>query len=227
MHFFLSHDSIKGLKGQKGCCSSYLGLHSCSLVGRVKLDESAVFASASDDGTILENANAEDGTIVDLAEGLCHSIVATAPDKHVTIRVSGQDITRVREGQAGHVLGLVPLMKEPEMERYFPHGSRDLKQYLIEESGLSTKCERGGIELPEVGVAPADGDDDAGLEWVEFGSHDRLARALGLCHLGAAFTSRPVPYGHRMVLGHRDQQVATILSREHLFPTEALDLARN
>ena len=91
---------------------NYLSFKPGLSVGRVKLDQPSIFSTSSNDGTILENADGEDGAVVDLAQGLRDGIVAAAPDEDVPVGVAGDDVTGETKGQAGHVLGLVALIEQ-------------------------------------------------------------------------------------------------------------------
>ena len=73
-------------------------------VQSVKLDNPRVPASARDDRAVLEDADGEDRAVVDLPDDLGHSIVASAPDEHIAVAVSCDDVTVAGVGKAGHIL---------------------------------------------------------------------------------------------------------------------------
>ena len=73
-------------------------------VERVELDDPAVPAAPRDDGPVLEHADGEDGAVVDLPDDLGHGVVSSAPDEHVAVAVSGDDVTIACVRQAGHIL---------------------------------------------------------------------------------------------------------------------------
>ena len=172
----------------------YLSFQPCPLVKRVELHQSPVLASPGDDGPVLEHADAEDRPVVHLPQRLCHRVVPAPPHEDVPVGVPGEDVAREGEGQARHVLGLVP---------------------LVEQARLPAQCQRGGVQLPEVGVSLPDGHDDARLQRVELGGYHRLRGALGLGHLGAALAAGPVPHGHGVVrtLVHGHQEIAAVLDK--------------
>ena len=78
----------------------------------IKLDDPTVSSSASDDGAVLEDADGEDGTVVDLPDDLRDGVVASAPDEDVAIAVTSDDVSVTSIGQTCHVLGLISLIKD-------------------------------------------------------------------------------------------------------------------
>ena len=78
----------------------------------IKLDDPTVSSSASDHGAVLEDADGEDGTVVDLPDDLRDGVVASAPDEDVAIAVTSDDVPVTSIGQTCHVLGLISLIKD-------------------------------------------------------------------------------------------------------------------
>ena len=78
----------------------------------IKLDDPTVSSSASDHGAVLEDADGEDGTVVDLPDDLRDGVVASAPDEDVAIAVTSDDVSVTSIGQTCHVLGLISLIKD-------------------------------------------------------------------------------------------------------------------
>ena len=66
----------------------YLSLKAGLSVRGVELDDPAVLAAPRDDGAVLQDADGEDGAVVDLPQGLGHRVVAPAPHEHVAVRVA-------------------------------------------------------------------------------------------------------------------------------------------
>ena len=89
-----------------------LSLQSRLPVQRVKLDNPAIPASAGDDGTILEDADGEDGAVMDLPDDLGDSVVPPAPDEDIAVAVAGDDVSITGIGQTCHVLGFISLIKD-------------------------------------------------------------------------------------------------------------------
>ena len=81
-------------------------------VQSVKLDDPGVPAAARDDGAVLEDADGEDGAVVDLPDDLRDGVVASAPDEDVAIAVTSDDVSVTSIGQTCHVLGLISLIKD-------------------------------------------------------------------------------------------------------------------
>ena len=78
----------------------------------IKLDDTTVSASASDDGAVLEDADGEDGAVVDFPDDLGDGVVAPAPDEDVAIAVTSDDVPVTGIGQTCHVLGFISLIKD-------------------------------------------------------------------------------------------------------------------
>lgn len=84
-------------------------------------------------------------------------VLTASPYDYGSVRVSGQDVSVLREGQTSHVLGTVA-------------GGLEYSVSLVQ--GTS------GIQCPETDVALAAGDDLVALQWVEFRSHHSVHRTL-------------------------------------------------
>ena len=126
-------------------CCPYHSFKASFSVGRVELDQLAVFAASGDDRSVLQNTNGKQGAVVDIANSLRDGVVASAPDEHISVRVACQDVSREAESQACDVLGPFP---------------------LVEQASLARQREAGVVELPEVHVAFCTGHDHSDLERV-------------------------------------------------------------
>ena len=70
-----------------------LSLHPCLAVERVKLHNPTVLSTASDDATVLEDTDGEDGAVVHLPHHLGDGVVAPSPDEHVAVGVAGDHVS--------------------------------------------------------------------------------------------------------------------------------------
>lgn len=81
-------------------------------VRRVEEYEPPVFATAGDDGPVLEDADGKDGPVVDFSQRFGDGVEPAAPDEHVAVGVAGQHVAGEAERQARHILRLVALVKQ-------------------------------------------------------------------------------------------------------------------